>query len=110
MATIDDFQKLDIRTGRIIGVEDCSGVKKEIYKLKIDFGDEIGIKISCAGVKENYTKENLIGRLILGIINLPPRQMGPETSEVLVLGVSDKDGYCILLQPEQSVDLGSKVF
>lgn len=110
MATIEDFQKLDIRVGKIIDVDDCPEVKKPVYKLKIDFGDEIDIKISCAGVKHNYTKENLIGKLVLGIVNLPSRKIGPEISEVLILGVSDKDEHCVLIQPEREVEISSKLF
>ncbi|MEK7575475.1 MAG: tRNA-binding protein [Patescibacteria group bacterium] len=110
MAIIDDFQKLDIRVGKIINVDDCPEVKKPVFKLQIDFGDEIGIKMSCVGVKHNYTKENLIGKLILGIVNLPPRKMGPEISEILTLGVSDKNGNCVLIQPEREVEISSKLF
>ena len=110
MATIEDFNKLDIRIGKIIDVEDFPEAKKPSYKLKIDFGKEIGIKNSCAQLCTNYTKENLKGKLVLGIINLPPRQIGPETSEVLTLGVPDSKKECVLIQPERQVPLGGKLY
>ena len=110
MATIEDFNKLDIRVGRIIDVEDFPEAKKPSYKLKIDFGKEIGIKKSCAQLVKNYTKEELKEKLVLGVVNFPPRQIGPAVSEVLTLGVHGEDGECILIEPEREVQLGGKLY
>ena len=77
MATYDDFKKLDIRVGKIISVEDFPEAKKPSYKLKIDFGSEVGVKVSSAQLVKQYTKEQLQGKLVLGVVNFPPRQIGP---------------------------------
>ncbi len=110
MATIEDFNKLDIRVGKIIEVEDFPEAKKPSYNLKIDFGEGIGIKKSCARLCANYTKESLKGKLVLGIVNMPPRQIGPETSEVLTLGIPGKNEECVLIQPERQVPIGVKLY
>lgn len=110
MATFEDFQKLDIRVGKIVEVEDFPEARKPSYKLKIDFGNEIGIKKSCAQLCTNYTKENLNGKLILCVVNFPPRQIGPTTSEVLTLGVPGEDGECVLIEPEHDVPIGEKLY
>ncbi len=110
MATIDDFHKLDIRVGKIIDVQDFPEAKKPSYKLKIDIGKEIGIKKSCAQLCKNYNKKDLKGKLVLCIVNLPPRRIGPETSEVLTLGVPDNNGNCILIKPEKNVPIGGKLY
>ena len=108
MATFDDFQKLDIRVGKIIEVEDFPEAKKPSYRLKIDIGGEI--KKSCAQLVKNYSKENLKGKLVLCIINFPPRQIGPALSEVLTLGVPGEDGECVLVEPERDVPIGGKLY
>jgi tRNA-binding protein len=100
MATYEDFQKIDIRVGKIIEIEDFPEAKKPSYKLKIDFGQEVGIKVSSAQLVRHYTKEQLRGKLILGVINFPPRQIGPFMSEVLTLGIPDKENYCVLIVPD----------
>lgn len=110
MATIEDFNKIDIRVGRIIDVEEFSGAKKPTYKLKVDFGKDIGIKKSCAQLVKNYSKEDLKGKLVLGVVNFPPRQIGSAVSEVLTLGVPDSNGECILIEPERAVKLGGKLY
>ena len=110
MATFDDFQKLDIRVGRIIEVENFPEAKKPSYKLKIDLGKEIGIKKSCAQLVKTYKKEELKNKLVLCVVNFPPRQIGPATSEVLTLGVPDINGDCILIEPERDVPLGGKLY
>ena len=110
MATVEDFNKIDVRVGKIIEVEDFPEAKRPSYKLKIDFGNEIGIKKSCAQLVKNYSKENLRGKLILGIVNFPPRQIGPATSEVLTLGVPDSNHECVLVQPEREVNIGKKLY
>ena len=110
MATYEDFEKLDIRVGKIIEIEEFPEVRKPSYRLKIDFGDEIGIKKSCAQLPPNYSKEELRDKLVLGVVNFPSRQIGPAISEVLTLGVPDEKGNCILIQPDTDVPLGGKLF
>lgn len=110
MATFEDFQKLDIRVGKIISIEDFPEAKKPHYKLKIDLGAEIGIKKSCAQLCKNYRKETLIGKLVLCVVNFAPRQIGPALSEVLTLGVPGSDKECVLIQPEREVPLGGRLY
>ena len=110
MATYEDFQKLDIRVGKIIEADNFPEAKKPMYKLKIDFGQEIGIKKSCAQLTENYKIEDLIGRQVLGVVNFPPRQIGPEVSEVLTLGLPNEKNECILISPGKEIPLGAKIY
>jgi len=110
MATFDDFQKLDIRVGKVVKVEDFPEAKKPSYKLEIDFGREIGVKKSCARLVSNYSKEDLEGRLVLCVVNFPPRQIGPALSEVLTLGVPSDGGECALIQPERGVEIGGRLY
>jgi tRNA-binding protein len=111
MATIEDFEKLDIRVGKIIEVEDFPEARHPSYKLKIDFGPEIGIKKSSVGIADLYKKEELKGKLVLGVVNFPPRQIGPFVSEVLTLGVPDKEGRCVLVVPDKEIAKpGGKLF
>lgn len=111
MTTIEDFQKLDIRVGKILEVYDFPEAKKPAYKLKIDFGNEIGIKHSSVQIVALYTKEQLIGKIILGVVNFPPRQIGPFLSEVLTLGVPDKDANVVLITSDSdTVTIGGKLF
>ena len=110
MADINDFQKLDIRVGKIISVDDFPEAKKPTYKLKIDFGEEIGIKKSSAQLVDNYKKEELKNKLVLGVVNLQPRQIGNFISEVLTLGVPDEENKCLLVQPELNAPLGAKLY
>lgn len=100
-ATIDDFKKLDIRVGKIVEVEEFPEARKPSYKLTINFGSEIGTKRSSAQLVKHYTKEQLVGKLVLGVVNFPPRQIGPFVSEVLTLGVPDGNHECILLVPDK---------
>ncbi len=109
MATVEDFDKLDIRVGRVVAVEDFPEARKPAWKLEVDFGDEIGRKRTSAQIT-NYTREDLEGRLVLGVVNFPPRQIGPILSEVLVLGVPDEEGRVILLQPSAEVPVGGRMF
>jgi len=108
-ATIDDFKKLDIRVGRIIEANDFPEAKKPAYKLKIDFGKETGMKNSSAQITKNYTKEQLKGKLILAVVNFPPRKVGPFVSEVLTLGVPDKNNETVLVEPGKDVEVGGKL-
>lgn len=110
MATYEDFEKLDIRVGKIVEVEDFPEARKPSYKLKIDLGEEIGIKKSCAQLPQNYKKEDLKGKLVLCVVNFPPRQIGPAVSEVLTLGVPDEKGECILIAPDKKVPLGGQLY
>ncbi len=111
MATIEDFQKLDIRVGKIIEVNDFPEARKPAYKLKIDFGSEVGIKNSSVQIVALYAKEELVGKLVLGVVNFPPRKIGPFESEVLTLGVPDKDGNVILIIPDKANSvIGGKLF
>lgn len=109
MITFNDFEKVDIRVGKIIEVEDFPQARKPAYKLIIDFGPAIGTKRSSAQIT-NYPKEELLGKLIMGVVNFPPKQIGPFLSEVLTLGVSDENGDVILLTPTKEVPLGGKMF
>ena len=111
MATIDDFQKLDIRVGKILEVSDFPEAKKPAYKLKIDFGSEIGIKNSSVQIVALYTKDKLVDKLVLGVVNFPPRKIGPFESEVLTLGVPDAEGKVILMTPDkETAVVGGKLF
>lgn len=111
MATIDDFNKLDIRVGKIIEVNDFPEARKPSYKLKIYFGAEIGIKQSSAQLVKYYKKEDLVGKKILGVVNFPPRQIGPFISEVLTLGVPDENHECVLIAPDKDQAIvGGKLF
>jgi tRNA-binding protein len=109
MITYSDFEKVDVRVGKIVKVEDFPQARKPAYKLTIDFGPEIGIKRSSAQIT-NYPKEELLGKQVIGVVNFPPRQIGPFLSEVLTLGVSDGNGNVILLSPTKEVPLGGKMF
>jgi len=102
MATIEDFQKIDIRVGKLIKVEDFPEARKPAYKLTIDFGPEIGIKSSSSQITARYKKEDLVGTLVLGVVNFPPRKVGAFVSEVLTLGVHDANGDVILAKPESA--------
>lgn len=110
MATIEDFSKLDIRVGRIIRAEDFPEARRPAYKLTIDFGEEVGIKKSSAQLVDNYNPSQLIDKLILGVVNFPPRQIGPFISEVLTLGVPDKNGNTVLVAPQAEAPLGAKLY
>lgn len=111
MATYDDFQKLDIRVGKIVDVQDFPEARKPSYKLTIDFGPEIGTKKSSAQLVKYYKKEDLMGKLVLGVVNFPTRQIGPFMSEVLTLGVPDEDHECILIVPgKDKAVIGGKLY
>lgn len=109
-ATFEEFRKLDIRVGKIINVEDFPEARKPLYRIKADFGEEIGIKQSAVGSTHNYTKEHLQDKLVLGLVNMAPKQIGPFSSEFLTLGVSDIEDHCILVSPDTDVQLGGKLF
>jgi tRNA-binding protein len=104
----DDFAAVDMRVGRVVAVEDFPEARKPAWKLTIDFGEEIGSKRSSAQIT-NYGREELEGRLVVAVVNFPPRRIGPFSSEVLVLGASDAEGRVILLAPDAEVPLGARI-
>mgnify|MGYP003578000985 CR=1 FL=1 len=110
MIAFQDFEKVDVRVGRVVRVDTFPEARKPAYKLLIDFGESIGQKRSSAQLTERYRPETLEGRLVLAVVNMPPRQIGPFTSEVLTLGVPDSDGAVVLLTPDADVPLGVRMF
>jgi tRNA-binding protein len=108
MIEFDDFLKVDMRVGRVIAVDDFPEARKPAWKLKIDFGEEIGVKHSSAQIA-NYAREQLEARLVVAVVNFPPRQIGPFMSEVLCLGASDEQDRIILLAPDTPVPLGARI-
>lgn len=108
--TIGDFQKVDIRVGRILSAEPLAGARKPAYKLRIDFGPELGVRQSSAQITVHYTPEELIGRLVLAVVNFPPRRIAGFRSEVLTLGVPDANGDVILIAPTMDAPLGGRLF
>jgi tRNA-binding protein len=105
-----EFQRVDIRVGRIVAVEDFPAARKPAVKLRIDFGADIGVKKSSAQLTKYYGKSDLLNRLVVAVVNFPPKQIGPYMSEVLTLGVPDADGEVVLLVPERDVPLGGRMF
>jgi len=110
MITYEDFGKVDIRVGRITRAEPFPEARKPAYRLWVDFGPEIGEKKSSAQITVNYALEDLPGRLVVAVVNFPPRQIGPMRSEVLVLGVPDEAGEVVLLTPEKDVPTGGRMY
>lgn len=108
--TFEDFQKIDIRVGEIVEIEDFPEARKPTYKLKIDFGKKLGIKKSCGQFPSRYSKEELHGKLVACVVNFPPRQIGPAVSEVLILGFPDSEGEAILISPDRDVPLGGRLY
>ena len=108
MATIEDFNKLDIRVGKIIDVKVNEKARKPAYVLKVDFGSEIGIKTSSAQITTLYKEEDLLNRQVLGVVNFPPRKIADITSEVLILGTYSKEGV-VLIKPDREVSIGDKL-
>jgi len=109
MATIEDFDALDMRVGRVVQVDDFPEARKPAYKLTIDFRP-LGLKRSSAQLTALYSKDDLLGRLVVGVVNFPPRRIGPFISEVLTLGVPDDEGRVVLLAVERDVPLGGRIF
>jgi tRNA-binding protein len=107
-AGFDDFQKLDMRVGRILEVEEFPEARVAAWKLTIDFGPEIGIKRSSAQIT-HYPAESLVGRQVVGVVNFPPKRIAGFPSEVLVLGAMDDQKGVVLLEPDEEVELGSAI-
>ena len=108
MTTFEDFTKLDIRVGTVLEAEVFEKAKKPAYKLKIDFGKEIGVKKSSAQITERYSANELIGKQVLAVVNFPPKQIADFMSEVLVLGTYS-DGGVVLITPDKPVNNGDKL-
>ena len=110
MISYEDFSRVDIRVGRILRAEPFPEARKPAYKLWVDFGPEIGERKSSAQLTRNYALEELPGRLVVGVVNFPSRQIGPMRSEVLVLGLPDEVGEVVLLTPEREVPIGGRMY
>jgi tRNA-binding protein len=111
LETIDwsDFEKVELRVGSIVEVEDFPEARKPAYRLKIDFGDEIGLRKSSAQITDIYSKQDLVGRQVVAVVNFPPKQIGPMRSECLVTGFHRKDGAVVLVCPDSEVPNGAKL-
>jgi tRNA-binding protein len=108
--SFDDFMKVDIRVGRITRAEPFPEARKPAIKLWVDFGPEVGERKSSAQITRHYQPQELVGRQVLGVVNFPPRQIGPVKSEVLVLGVPDAEGEVVLIGPGHDVPEGGRLF
>ncbi|MBN2203362.1 MAG: tRNA-binding protein [Candidatus Aenigmarchaeota archaeon] len=109
MITFDEFQKVDIRIGKIISIEDAE-TRKPMFRIKLDFG-ELGTKTAIAGLKGFYEKEDLEGKMVAAVVNLEPRKMGPEVSECMIMAaVTGEDEKVSVLNPQSDIDMGSKVY
>lgn len=109
MITYEDFEKVDVRVGTIIEIKDFPEAKIPAYKLRIDFGDKIGVKRSSSRITKHYKKEDLLGKQVLGVVNFPPRQVGPFMSEVLTLGFYDENENVVLAVPERKIPNGRRM-
>jgi tRNA-binding protein len=110
MITYDDFSKVDVRVGTIVEVANFPEARKPAYKLTIDFGPTLGIKKSSAQITNHYSKEELIGKQVIAVVNFAPKQIGPFISEVLTLGLPDANNNVVLVQPSKIVPNGAKLF
>jgi tRNA-binding protein len=108
--SFEDFVKVDIRVGRIIAVQPFAEARKPAYQLELDFGPDLGCRRSSAQLTQRYSPEHLVGRLVLAVVNFPPRQIANFFSEVLVLGVPDDDGNVVLIEPASEVPLGGRLY
>lgn len=106
----DDFQRVEIRVGRVQRAEPLAEARRPALKLWIDFGPELGVRKSSAQITRHYAPDDLEGRLVLAVTNFAPKQIGAFMSEVLVLGVPDEDGAVVLVQPDRNVPIGGRMF
>ena len=109
MINWEDFEKVEMRIGTIVNVEEFPEARRPAYKVVIDFGEEIGTRKSSAQITHHYSVDELIGKQIIAVVNFPPKQIGPFLSECLVMGAYDADGQVILLQPERSSPNGARI-
>jgi len=109
LIAFEQFLEIDIRVGKIISAEKFPEARNPAYIIRIDFGEDLGVKKSSAQITENYSLEELKGKLIMAVVNFPIKQIGPIRSEVLVLGVADSDGNIVLVSPEKNVQLGVRL-
>lgn len=105
----NDFTRVELRAGTIVGVDDFPEARKPAWKLRIDFGADIGVKVSSAQITSLYAKEDLVGRQVIAVVNFPVKQIGPFRSEVLVTGFHDEQGRVVLAVPERLVPNGAKL-
>lgn len=110
MISYSDFTKVEMRVGRIVRADVFPEARRPAYKLVVDFGSDVGQRNSSAQLTDRYKPEDLVGRLVIAVVNFPPRQIGPFMSEVLTLGVPDQNGAVVLLAPDADVPVGGKVF
>lgn len=108
--TFDDFLKLDVRVGRIIRAVPYPEARKPAIKMWIDFGPDLGEKKTSAQITQHYSPEELPGKLVLGVVNFPPRQIGKFMSEVLVLGAPDENDNVVLLTPDKDIPVGGRMY
>lgn len=110
MISFADFEKVDVRVGRVVRAEEFPEARKPAYKLWIDLGPDLGVRPSSAQLTVHYAADELVGRLVLAVVNFPARQIGPFQSEVLTLGVPDAGGAVVLVRPDRDVSLGARLF
>ena len=105
----EDFEKVELRVGRIVSAEPFREARRPAYRLRVDFGSELGERSSSAQITERYSVDDLVGRLVVGVVNFPPKRIGPFVSECLVTGFHDVDGAVVLCAPEAEVPLGTRL-
>lgn len=107
--TWEDFEKVELRVGRVVEADEFPEARKPAYVLRVDFGEEIGVLKSTAQLTELYERDDLVGRLVVGVVNFPPKQVGPHMSECLVTGFHDEEGRVALCVPDEPVPLGTRI-